>query len=63
MNDSIEIDIPCDPRQIEDTGHPWEFLDEAPPSDRIRPGAIVITGDATDPVSLESFRSPTGPAA
>ena len=50
MTNSIEVDIPCDPTQIDDTGHPWAFLDEAPHAERIQPGAIVITGDASDPV-------------
>ena len=50
MNTQIEVDIPSDPTQIDDTGHPWAFLDEAPHPERIQPGAIVITGDAEDPV-------------
>ena len=45
-----EIDIPCDPTQIDDTGLPWAFLDEANDPDRIVEGAIVITDDAEDPV-------------
>ncbi len=50
MNTTIEVDIPCDPTQIDETGHPWAFLDEANHPDRIEPDAIVITGDADDPV-------------
>ena len=46
----IEVDIPCDPTQIDETGHPWAFLDEARHADRVTPGAIVVTGDAEDPV-------------
>ncbi len=50
METEIEVDIPCDPTQIDDTGLPWTFLDEAAHPDRIVEGAIVITGDAEDPV-------------
>ena len=50
MGTQIEVDIPCDPTQIDHTGMPWTFLDEAAHPDRIVEGAIVITGDAEDPV-------------
>jgi len=50
MSTEIEVDIPCDPTQIDDTGLPWAFLDEAAHPDRIVEGAIVVTGDAEDPV-------------
>ena len=46
----IEVDIPCDPTQIDHTGLPWTFLDEAAHPERIVVGAIVVTGDADDPV-------------
>ena len=50
MTQQPELDIPCDPTQIDNTGHPWAFLDEAANPERIGPGAIVITGDGEDPV-------------
>ena len=46
----LEIDIPCDPTQIDHTGLPWAFLDESDHPERIVEGAIVVTGDADDPV-------------
>lgn len=46
----MRVDIPCDPTQIDHTGLPWTFLDEGARPDRIVEGAIVITGDAEDPV-------------
>lgn len=46
----VVVDIPCDPTQIDHTGLPWAFLDEAAAPDRIVEGAIVVTGDADDPV-------------
>jgi hypothetical protein len=46
----VEVDIPCDPTQTDQTGLPWAFLDEAAHSEWIVEGAIVVTGDAEDPV-------------
>lgn len=46
----VEVDIPCDPTQIDQTGLPWAFLDESAHPERIVEGAIVVTGDAEDPV-------------
>ena len=46
----VGIDIPCDPTQIDHTELPWAFLDESDHPERIVEGAIVITGDADDPV-------------
>ena len=46
----MTVDIPCDPTQIDHIGLPWTFLDEAAHPERIVEGAIVITGDAEDPV-------------
>ena len=50
MNTQIEVDIPCDPPRSTRPGDPWAFLDEAKHPHRIEAGAIVITGDAQDPV-------------
>jgi len=50
MGVPIEVDIPCDPTQIDHTGMPWTFLDEAAHPERILEGAIVVTGDMKDPV-------------
>ena len=36
----IEVDIPCDPTQIDETGMPWAFLDEAAHPERIVEGAL-----------------------
>ena len=46
----VEIDIPCDVQQVDDTGYVWVFLDEARDPARVSPDAIVISGDAVDPV-------------
>lgn len=38
MESEVEVDIPCDPTQIDHTGLPWTFLDEAAHPDRIVEG-------------------------
>jgi hypothetical protein len=46
-----DVDIPCDPTQIDQTGLAWAFLDEAARPNRIVEGAVVLTGDSQDPVA------------
>jgi hypothetical protein len=50
VHDEVEIEIPCDPTQIDDTGFPRTFLDEAAQPERIFVGATVVTGGEADPV-------------
>jgi hypothetical protein len=50
MTARVRVDIPCDVQQIDAEGRPWAFLDEARDPERIREGAIVVTGDEADPV-------------
>jgi hypothetical protein len=48
--DKVEIDIPCDVQQVDETGYVWTLLHEARDPDRIIPDAIVVTADVEDPV-------------
>lgn len=41
MLDGLEVDIPCDPTQVDDTGLPWMFLDESANPQRVVVGATV----------------------
>ena len=50
MAQHVKVDIPCDVQQIDQTGHPWAFLDEARDPSQIVQGAIVVSGDDEDPV-------------
>ena len=50
MAEKVLIDIPCDVQQIGPEGLPWAFLDEAREPGVIYVDAIVVTGDAADPV-------------
>ena len=47
---TVEVDIPCDVQQEDETGYVWAFLDEARDPSRIAEGAIVVSGDEVDPV-------------
>ncbi len=47
---TVEVDIPCDVQQEDETGYVWAFLDEARDPLRIAEGAIVVSGDEVDPV-------------
>ena len=47
---AIEVDIPCDVQQEDETGYVWAFLHEARDPSRIAKGAIVVSGDEVDPV-------------
>lgn len=63
MLDEFEIDIPCDPTQIDNTGLPWTFLDEAMHPEQIVVGATVVTGDEADLVFarvVSMARRPSG---
>jgi hypothetical protein len=46
----VEIDIPCDVQQVDETGLVWTFLDEARDPAVIVEGAIVLSADEVDPV-------------
>ncbi len=46
----VQIDIPCDIQQADETGFVWTFLDEAHDPSLITEGAIVIGASDVDPV-------------
>lgn len=58
----VEIDIPCDVQQIDDTGYVWAFLDEARDPALIGQGAIVISSDEVDPVLARVVDLQPGPS-
>lgn len=47
------VDIPADLNDEDETGWVWTFLDEASDPDRIRPGAVVVTGDEDSPAMAQ----------
>lgn len=46
----VEVDIPGDVQQEDETARLWAFLDEASDPSRILEGADVVSGDELDPV-------------
>jgi hypothetical protein len=47
---AVQIDIPCDFQQIDETGFVWTFLHEARDPVLVTAGAIVIAADENEPV-------------
>lgn len=45
----INVTLPADVNQVDETGYVWAFLGEATEPDRVRPGAIIVAGDAVEP--------------
>ena len=46
---AVSVTLPADVQQIDETGYVWAFLDEATEPDRIRPGVLIVAGDAEEP--------------
>jgi len=47
--DKVNVTLPADVNQVDETGWVWTFLSEAAESDRVRPGAIIVAGDQVEP--------------
>ena len=43
------VTLPADVNQVDDTGYVWAFLGDAAEPGRVRPGAIIVAGDALEP--------------
>jgi hypothetical protein len=52
----VRVDIPCDPTQIDETDLPWAFMDDMAHPEGLVEGAIVVTGDAEDPLFAATDR-------
>ena len=46
---SVNVTIPADVQQIDQTGWVWTFLDEAAEPARVVVDAVIIAGDSEDP--------------
>lgn len=47
---AVRITLPADVAQIDHTGYVWTFLDRAAEPERVGPGALIVAGDAEEPV-------------
>ena len=45
----ITVTLLADVNQVDDTGYVWAFLSDAAEPGRVRPGAIIVAGDAVEP--------------
>lgn len=46
---AVTVTLPADVNQVDDTGYVWAFLGDADEPGRVRPGAIIVAGDAIEP--------------
>ncbi len=51
MNKSsnVSVTLPADVNQVDETGWVWAVLSDAAEPERVRPGAIIVAGDAAEP--------------
>jgi len=45
----VAVTLPADVNQVDETGYVWAFLSEATEPGRVRPGALIVAGDAVEP--------------
>lgn len=43
------VTLPADVQQIDETGYVWSFLDSAAEPERVKPGVLLVAGDAMEP--------------
>lgn len=48
-NEVVQVDLPADVQQYDETGHIWTLREEARDPSVVVEGAILVAGDAEDP--------------
>ena len=46
---TIQVTLPADVQQVDETGYVWALLAEAAEPERVRPGSVIVAGDADEP--------------
>jgi hypothetical protein len=46
---AVPVDVPADINQVDETGWVWTLLSEAVEPELVRPGSVIVAGDATEP--------------
>lgn len=46
---SVNVTLPADVNQIDETGNVWAFLSDAAEPARVSPGSIIVAGDSQEP--------------
>ena len=49
QSDNVNVTLPGDVTQVDETGWVWALLSNAAEPERVRPGAIIVAGDAVEP--------------
>ena len=49
QSNKVTVTLPADANQVDETGWVWALLSDAAEPERVRPGAIIVTGDAVEP--------------
>jgi hypothetical protein len=57
----IAVTLPADAQQVDETGYVWAFLDTAEEPDRVQPGALIVAGDADEPILARVIDIVAGP--
>lgn len=47
--DDVTVTLAADVNQVDDTGFVWAFVSDAAEPDRVKPGALIVAGDAVEP--------------
>jgi hypothetical protein len=47
--DGVNVALPADVQQVDETGYVWALLDEAKDPDRVRVGSVIVAGDPEEP--------------
>ena len=46
---TVHVTIPADVQQVDETGFVWTLLADAAEPSRVRPGKVIVAGDAAEP--------------
>ena len=58
---AVIVTLPADANQVDNTGYVWAFLDAANEPERVRPGAVIVAGDETEPFIARVVAQVDGP--
>jgi len=47
---NVTVTLMADVNQVDETGFAWALLEDAAEPERVRPGALVVAGDAVEPL-------------
>lgn len=45
----VEVALPADVHMVDETGYVWSVLEESEHPERVKPGHVIVAGDAEEP--------------